>query len=62
MEIVNRNEDHWHVCQAALFLKLHVTFRIKWKDWESYITVLQCNLQFNLIDWFSYSVSSRFVF
>ncbi len=27
MEIVNRNEDHWHVCQAALFLKLHVTFR-----------------------------------
>jgi hypothetical protein len=27
VEIVNRNEDHWHVCQAALFLKLHVTFR-----------------------------------
>jgi hypothetical protein len=24
---VNRNEDHWHVCRAALFLKLHVTFR-----------------------------------
>lgn len=52
MDVVNRNEEHQHVCQSALFLKLvfgtsGLKPGINWKDEKSYVTCLECKLQYD---------------
>ncbi len=52
MDVVNRNEEHQHVCQSALFLTLvfgtsGLKPGINWKDEKSYVTCLECKLQFD---------------